>query len=156
GLGNMTNASATLTATQGTFSAAIVGQHIIVKGAAAGGADLYTTVSAFTDSTHVTLSASAGTTVTGVQWVIDESTQTYYTPNSGTFQLDEASATPAAASIKAFGATITNNLQSIDLSSSILPNDLFPGDQTVEGTATIVPADFSDFRKILTGSGAGT
>jgi poly(3-hydroxybutyrate) depolymerase len=64
--GIMTNGSAALSSTGlalGGFSAGDVGAHITVLGAGVAGAPLTTTISAFTDATHVTLAAAASTTV---------------------------------------------------------------------------------------------
>lgn len=61
--GSITTGTATLTLTGATFTAADVGKLIYVLGAGAAGAVLSTTISAYTDATHVTLAANAGTTV---------------------------------------------------------------------------------------------
>lgn len=65
---SITSGTATLSTTSspGPYSAAMVGRSIIVRGAGASGLDLWTTIASFTDSQHVTLSATAGTTVSGV------------------------------------------------------------------------------------------
>lgn len=86
----------------------------------------------------------------------DESVATYLSPIGGTLQLDVGSATVAAGQIKAFSVTISNNLDPVWLSSKIVPDDLMPAEQTVEGTITLVPNDMTDFRKAITGTGAGT
>jgi hypothetical protein len=62
--GAMTSASAVLTTTAGTaFTAAHVGKEIRVPGAGAAGAELVTTISAYTSATQVTLTVAASTTV---------------------------------------------------------------------------------------------
>jgi hypothetical protein len=63
--GAITAAAAILTSASNPFTAADVGSPIIVKGAGAAGADLVTTISAYTSAGQVTLTANAGTTVTG-------------------------------------------------------------------------------------------
>lgn len=73
--GAMTNGSATLTSATAAFTTADIGKVIQVKGAAATGVtSLVTTIQAFTNSTTVTLTAAAATTVTGAQvlWGSDD------------------------------------------------------------------------------------
>jgi hypothetical protein len=76
--GAMTSGSAVLTcATSTPFTSADVGKKIMVKGAGATGVTTLTgTISAFTDSGHVTLSVNAATTVTNavVLWATDDTT----------------------------------------------------------------------------------
>ena len=86
----------------------------------------------------------------------DESITGVYGPIGGTLQLDTGSASPVTAKIKAARVEISNNLEAIALSASILPDDLMVARQVVEGSITVVPDDFTDWRKIVTGSGAGT
>src|SRR5271168_1426978 len=65
GFANIASSAALLNgAATGTFSATDVGATIMVTGAGASGADLWTTILTFIDSTQVTLSANAATTVT--------------------------------------------------------------------------------------------
>lgn len=62
--GAMTASSATLACTTSTpFTSAAAGRTVVVQGAGASGADLVTTISSYTDTGHVTLAASASTTV---------------------------------------------------------------------------------------------
>lgn len=58
------------------FASSDVGKYIGVVGAGASGAVLVTTIAAFTDATHVTLTANAGTTVSSayVSWGTDDTT----------------------------------------------------------------------------------
>lgn len=64
--GAMTALSTTLVcATSAPFTAGMVGYSIIVEGAGVAGADLETTISAFTSTTQVTLIDAASTTVSG-------------------------------------------------------------------------------------------
>lgn len=65
----------TLTCASAPFTNADVGKAIMIKGAAATGVTtLVTTISAVTDSSHVTLAAAASTTVAGatVMWATDD------------------------------------------------------------------------------------
>jgi hypothetical protein len=72
--GAMTASSATLTSATAGFTAADVGKSVIVTGAGPAGAALGTTVSAYVNSTTVTLAASASTTVSGapLTWGTDD------------------------------------------------------------------------------------
>lgn len=74
--GAMTSGSATLACTTSTpFTSAVIGKAITVKGAAATGiTTLATTITGFTDSGHVTLAATAATSITGaiVIWGTDD------------------------------------------------------------------------------------
>lgn len=63
--GAMTSGSAVLTSAAGGFVSTDVGKYIKVAGAGSAGADLVTTITSFQSSTQVTLTANAGTTVTG-------------------------------------------------------------------------------------------
>lgn len=60
---SITSGAAALTATGATFTANDVGKLISVPGAGAASGPLITTILAFTDATHVTLAANAGTTL---------------------------------------------------------------------------------------------
>jgi tail tube protein len=84
----------------------------------------------------------------------DETTQTWFGPSGGTFQLDVQGAALAAAQVNAASITIANNLKPVKLSKSIIPDDVFPGQQAVFGTIRIVPNDFTDWRKAVGGTGA--
>ena len=67
---SMSASSAILIASTPSFSAASVGQIAVVPGAAASAGTLYTTVSSYTDSTHVTLATPAATTASGVTAIL--------------------------------------------------------------------------------------
>jgi hypothetical protein len=75
----MTVGSRTLTSASASFTSGDVGKSIGVAGAGASGANLTTTISGFTNSTTITLTASAGTTVSGA-------TAVYGTDNSTSVQ----------------------------------------------------------------------
>ena len=73
--GAMTASSATLTSATAAFTAGDVGKAVMVKGAASSTVNtLVTTITGFTNSTTVTLGATAVTTVTGalVMWGTDD------------------------------------------------------------------------------------
>jgi hypothetical protein len=74
--GAMTSASAVLTSAIGPFSAGQVGKVACVKGAGAAGATLLTTVASYQSPTQVTLSATAGTTVSGAEAAVGTDDQT--------------------------------------------------------------------------------
>jgi hypothetical protein len=59
----MTSGSATLTSATAAFTSGDVGKYVMVTGAGTSGAPLYGTVSSYTNSTTVTLSLNAATTV---------------------------------------------------------------------------------------------
>lgn len=73
----MTSGSATLTcATSVPFTSGDVGKRILVLGAGASGETLAATISAYTDSGHVTLNTTAGTSVSSAcaMWSSDDTT----------------------------------------------------------------------------------
>jgi len=86
----------------------------------------------------------------------DDTVQPYFLPVGGTLTLDTGSNTPAAAQVKGFSCKISNSSVPIPLSKAILPDDIFPAEQMVEGTVTLVPNDFGDWLKIITGTATGT
>lgn len=63
--GAITTGTRNFTSATGTFTANDVGKRIVIPGAGAAGAILETTISAFVSATAVTLTATAGTTVSG-------------------------------------------------------------------------------------------
>lgn len=72
----MTASSAVLTSATAAFTAGDVNKPIMVLGAGASSETLVGTISAYTSSTQVTLSATAGTTVSGAcaMWATDDTT----------------------------------------------------------------------------------
>lgn len=60
---SITSGAAALTATGAAFTVADIGKRIVVPGAGTAGAPLATTISGFTDATHVTLGANAATSL---------------------------------------------------------------------------------------------
>ncbi len=63
---SINSGTAALTATGAAFTSADVGKLIVVPGAGAAGAPLATTIAGYTNATHVTLTANAGTTLAAV------------------------------------------------------------------------------------------
>lgn len=69
----------------------------------------------------------------------------------GTFTIDGATAIIAKGSI-----TISNNVAPVLGSASVEPADVFPGEQTVVASLTVIPANMLLWRKTLTGTTGGT
>lgn len=88
--------------------------------------------------------------------VADQRDQTFFGPIGGTFKLDTGSATPVVVPLSAAEITIANNLVPVELSKSIIPDDVFPGLQVVTFALTLIPNDLAEWRKAVTGSGTGT
>ena len=88
--------------------------------------------------------------------VTDDTAATYFTAASGTFKLDVDSASPVTASITSGEVNITNALETIMLSGSISPDDVFPGRQEAEVSFDIVVGNLNDWRTILTGTSSGS
>lgn len=86
----------------------------------------------------------------------DETLVSYIGPQGSTLQIDVDGAVLAAAQVKGASVKISNNLDPVMLSKSVLPDDLVPALQTIEGSITIVPNDFAEWRSILTGTPSGT
>jgi hypothetical protein len=104
GDGAIKSGQVTLTSASGRFAASDVGKTISVYGAGASGVPLNTTIAGFTNSTTITLTASASTTVSGedVAWGTDDTAAIQAAINSGT-----PAALPAA---KAFLVTASLNV----------------------------------------------
>lgn len=69
---SITSGNNALTAVGGSFASADVGKSISVGGAGSAGAPLITTISGFTDATHVSLTANAATTLSAVASTVIE------------------------------------------------------------------------------------
>lgn len=82
----ITTGTAVLTSAGASFAATDVGKVVVVAGAGAAGAKLVTTIAGYTSATQVTLTAGAGTTVSGATFF-------YGTDDTAAFQaaLDAAS-----------------------------------------------------------------
>jgi hypothetical protein len=74
--GAISSSGTTLTSASNLFVSGDVGKSICIKGAAAAGADLITTIASFTGAGEVEVTASASTTVSSaeVQWGTDDTT----------------------------------------------------------------------------------
>jgi hypothetical protein len=131
--GAITSGAATFTSASGTFVSGDIGRYIIVQGAGASGADLYTTISAVGSTTSITLGANAGTTVSGARYAFEcrladtmsshtsfvestsysNSTRVAWTPGSISAGSVDNSASVAAFTINAsdyiFGAFLNSN-----------------------------------------------
>lgn len=86
---------------------------------------------------------------------VDDQRATKFQPGGGTFQLDVASATPVAARIKSGNIKISNSLEAVMLSGTITPADVAEGRKVLTCGFTLVPQNFDDWRKIVTGTAAG-
>jgi|ERR1051326_516119 hypothetical protein len=93
----------------------------------------------------------------GTSWTAtnDESTTNILPTAGGTFSVDTGA---AAATAPVAGGTITmkNNSQPVLLSTAITPNDIWPGQYECECTLKLLPADLTQWRKIITGTSGGT
>ena len=88
---------------------------------------------------------------------VDESLgASYFTAVTGTFKLDTDSATAVTANIRSGEVSISNALESIMLSGSISPSDVFPGRQEISCSFEVVPDNLNDWRTIVTGTSNGT
>lgn len=86
----------------------------------------------------------------------DETKSPYFQGGGGTFKLDVASATPVTSRIKAGSIKVMNSAEAIRPSGSIVPTEIYPGQQQYEITLTVIPTDFTDWKKQWSGSGSGT
>jgi hypothetical protein len=96
--------------------------------------------------------------VYGTSWTAtnDESTTNILPTAGGTFKVDTGSATAVVAPIAGGTITMKNNSQPVVLSTSIQPNDVWPGQLECECTLDLLPPDATDWRKIITGTAGGT
>jgi hypothetical protein len=69
----------------------------------------------------------------------------------GLFEVDGATARVTAGSIK-----LANGMTPVPISAKVTPDDVFPGMQAVSVSLTVIPDDLATFRKVLTGTAAGT
>lgn len=88
--------------------------------------------------------------------VTDDTKSAYFVPAGGTFKVDAGSGTAVVAKITGGSIKISNGVSVIRLSGSIVPDDVALGRQDYEVGLTLVPADLTDWRKTVTGTGAGT
>jgi hypothetical protein len=87
----------------------------------------------------------------------DESdTTAYYTPVGGTFKYDLTTGTPVLASIIDAEVDIQRNSASVMYSGAIEAGDVQEGGCDITVSLTVLPADLTLWRKIVTGSTTGT
>ncbi len=86
----------------------------------------------------------------------DDSRGEFFVPGGGTFKLDVDGSTLAVARITGGSVKVANNLEVITPSASIVPDDIEPGQQTSASTLKLIPADFAEWRTIVTGTAAGS
>jgi hypothetical protein len=90
GDGTITSTTNAFSSTAATFVVGDVGKSIVVAGAGAAGALLATTISAFTDSHHVSLTATASTSVSGVRYAYGSAPLKPCSPTTGATNLIDA------------------------------------------------------------------
>lgn len=114
----------------------------------------------FENANPVEMSVSGMGTVVGYPGafnvVTDDSLASYFTAASGTFKLDTDSSTPVTASITSGEINIANALETIMLSGSISPDDVFPGRHETEVSFDVVVANLDDWRILTTGTNSGS
>lgn len=88
----------------------------------------------------------------------DDTLAAYFAAHTGTFSVDVdgSGSSSATAKIAAGSITINNSLESIMISGSISPDDVFVGRQEVEVSFDIIPDDLALWRTIVTGTSTGT
>ena len=106
------------------------------------------------EATLLAISAELG----AAAWTItnDESAQPKFAPPGGTFKVDAAAGTPIVAKITGGEITIANAISGITLSASLYPDDVYEGEHTFDVSLTLMPDDFAEWRKAVTGTGTGT
>lgn len=86
----------------------------------------------------------------------DETTGERLGPVGGTLKVDAGSGTPVVAKVAAGRIRFANGIQPVQLADSTLASDVFEGGLEVECEVRLVPDDFAEWRKVMTGSGSGT
>lgn len=98
--------------------------------------------------------AGAGGTVTA--WVDETGSESFLVATGGTFQIDTTGSTLASARVISGELTIKNNVAEINPAATIESDDQWEGVQEHSLKLTIVPDNLNEFRKIITGTTAGT
>lgn len=88
--------------------------------------------------------------------VVDEQFADYYQAGGGTFKIDSNSGTPAVAPITKGEIKISNGVEPLILATSVVPQDVIIGHQSIELGLTLVPDDLAHWRAIVTGTDSGT
>jgi hypothetical protein len=86
----------------------------------------------------------------------DDSRSRYLVPVGGTFELAAAGPVPVTARVRAGSISISNNLETILLSGSVVPEDVHVGRQEYEVSLTVVPENMNLWRETVTGAANGT
>lgn len=86
----------------------------------------------------------------------DETGQLRAIGPGGVFQLHGRTSTPVDAAIRAGEITISNNLEPIDLSKSVAPDDIFEAEQVITVSFTLKPANTTEFRRAIGDADAAT
>jgi len=136
--GAMTSGSATLTcATSAPFKSTDVGKRVTVARAGASGAQLTTTISAFTSSSVVTLSATAGSTTSGACGV------SFGTDNTAAITLMTSTLNGAAfpGAVVEFGQSATN-------SYGWPISAIFTSPVSLRGIGSCYSADVGDYTRL--------
>ena len=114
----------------------------------------------FDQANPVEMSVSGMGTVVGYPGafniVNDDSLAAYYTAAAGTFKLDTDTDTPLTASITAGEINIANALETIMLSGSISPDDVFPGRHEAEVSFDVIVENLDEWRTLVTGTSSGS
>lgn len=132
--GSITSGATTLTATEGTFKAGDAGKAIKVTGAGVAGAVLTTTIASYTNSTTVTLTAAASTTVTGSK--VEVYTGTLLAPLAAE-QLDDSTLLGLTAS----GGTVQARLRQKNTTTTARTASFTAGAITTVGSGAALEAD---------------
>lgn len=80
----------------------------------------------------------------------------YFTPTDGTFLIDTAGSTPAAAVITEANVGISNDTEASRPLGRVMPGSIGEKKCTVSPSMTVVPDDITPYRKMVTGSANGT
>lgn len=91
---------------------------------------------------------TAGTDASGSESIL--------TPVGGSFLVDTIGSTRVAARVVKGEISIKNNVGAVDPSTTIEAYDQTEGAHEVSFKLTVIPDDLSDFRKVVTGTAAGT
>lgn len=165
---SITNGADAVTGSGTSFTAADVGSDMIIVGAGAAGVDYKNTVDAFTSGTSISVTANAGTTVSGAAYAVEpraaatmaaktfNESAVYSNANRPTWTKNGAPASGAMsnsaskmvfninASGRIFGAFLTSNNTKSGTTGSIFGGGLFTVSRQVEDQDTMnVQVDIS-------------
>ena len=80
----------------------------------------------------------------------------YFAPTGGTFKIETAGSTPLEAPITQGSLTLSNGCTADPLAGTVTPGDVEEGKLSTSGSVTVKPQDMALYRKMITGSAAGT